>query len=479
MNKLHNQVIAVFDIGKTNKKFILFSRNYKIVYECQKTFDRIKDDDGDSCEDLSGLTDWMQGELKKIIEASDFRIQDLNFSTYGASLVHLDENGKRVCPLYDYMKSYPEEILESFYSQYGGKKRFSVEAASPPMGMLNSGLQLYWLKVKKPDIFEKIRYSLHLPQYLSYLFTGKLFSELTSIGCHTAMWNFNKMKYHRWLDQEKFQNLLPETVSVSKSQKILYKGTEFNVGVGIHDSSAALVPYLKAMENTFLLLSSGTWSITFNPFNDKPLTYEELQQDCLCYLNVYGKQVKASRVFLGNEYRYQKDKLVRHFQVAEEDEEVVLDEGILNNLIHNPGPDKRLKLETSANSGPYPSIKPEKWNVSVFSSYKEAYHQLVLDLVLIQEKCIHLAEGGDNIENVIITGGFSYNNLFLNLLATRLSEKKIFTSTIPHATALGTAMVFQLNNSNNLKSMKKFLKLKRQLKVENSNIKEYYWILNT
>ena len=58
--------------------------------------------------------------------------------------------------------------------------------------MLNSGLQLYWLKKTKPEVFKKIKYSLHLPQYLSYIFTGIPLSEYTSIGCHTALWDYEK-----------------------------------------------------------------------------------------------------------------------------------------------------------------------------------------------------------------------------------------------------------------------------------------------
>ena len=70
----------------------------------------------------------------------------------------------------------------------------------------------------------------------------------------------------------------------------------------MHDSSAALIPYLACFDEPFLLISTGTWCISLNPFNHEPLTAEELQQDCLCYLSYEGKPVKAARYFGGNEH---------------------------------------------------------------------------------------------------------------------------------------------------------------------------------
>ncbi|MBA4166370.1 MAG: carbohydrate kinase, partial [Chitinophagaceae bacterium] len=51
-------VIAIFDVGKTNKKVFLFDEGYKIVYEHTDKFPETKDEDGDLCEDLALLTQW-------------------------------------------------------------------------------------------------------------------------------------------------------------------------------------------------------------------------------------------------------------------------------------------------------------------------------------------------------------------------------------------------------------------------------------
>ena len=99
--------------------------------------------------------------------------------------VHLDENGEVLTPLYNYTKPLDKEIVDSFLGKYGPKEEFLSTTGCFDLSLLNSGMQLYWLKYSKPEVFRKIKYSLHLPQYLSYIFTSIPLSEYTSIGCHS------------------------------------------------------------------------------------------------------------------------------------------------------------------------------------------------------------------------------------------------------------------------------------------------------
>lgn len=434
-------VTAIFDIGKTNKKFFLFDQQYGVVRQNQVRLEQTTDDDGDTCEDLTALEHWIKKNIGEARKDETVDVKALNFSTYGATLVHLDEKGEPVTPLYNYLKPYPEDLLNQFYRSYKGREELSVETASPPMGMLNSGLQLYWLKYRKPEVFKNIRKSLHFPQYLSYLMTGRQYSELTSIGCHTAMWNFDQDDYHAWIKHENFLSLLPAIKPLSTTLPVNWDDKTLKIGVGIHDSSAALAPYLYAFDEPFMLVSTGTWSITFNPFNKQPLTFNELQRDCLCYLDVFGNQVKASRLFLGNEYRVQKDKLMQHFAVQHDDDPIELDSNLIKEIIRKDNPARKLKLETAYNSGPFPQNKPGDWDIRQFDSYREAYHQLMLDLAAIQAESIKLARGEVSTKKLVITGGFSQNEFFIRLLTCFFPGKEIYTSNLPNASALGAALV--------------------------------------
>ena len=175
-------VIAVFDIGKTNKKLILFDEQLKIVFEHADQFAEIKDEDGFPCDDLEKLNNFVFESLQKVLSKPEFEIKGLNFTAYGASFVYIDESGKPLSPLYNYLKPYPENLLAQFYSCYGGQTEFAKETASPVLGSLNSGMQLYRIKQERHELLNRIKYALHLPQYLSFLISGKSCSDITSIG---------------------------------------------------------------------------------------------------------------------------------------------------------------------------------------------------------------------------------------------------------------------------------------------------------
>jgi sugar (pentulose or hexulose) kinase len=63
------------------------------------------------------------------------------------------------------------------------------------------------------------------------------------------------------------------------------------------------------------------------------------------------------------------------------------------------------------------------------------------DLVEIcMESLSLILPADDKTEVVYITGGFGRNDTFVRLLAARLPDKRVFTSEINDASALGTAM---------------------------------------
>ena len=293
------EVIAVFDIGKTNKKIFLFDKNFNIVFENSVRFEEIVDDDGFPCDDIDAIEKWIKDQIKILQENKSFKLKAINFSTHGATVVYLDKSGKRITPLYNYLKPLDDMDFNGFYSNYGGVKEFSRRTASPAYGMLNSGLQMYWLKNKKPHYWKKADSILHYQQYLSYLFSKKITADFTSIGAHTAIWDFDEMKYHFWLGEEGIS--LPNPVNGKEAITVNLNGEEVAIGSGLHDSSASLIPLLEENQREeFILLSTGTWIISMNPFSKEQLTQTQLENNCLCFMTTNKKQVKSSMQFLGH-----------------------------------------------------------------------------------------------------------------------------------------------------------------------------------
>jgi L-fuculokinase len=427
-------VIAIFDVGKTNKKLFLIDENYEIVYERAARFVETVDEDGDPCENLESLISSVSDSLNQVQKLKEYEIKAINFSTYGASFVYLDENGKPLTPLYNYLKTYPKELSEAFYAKYGGEEKLALETASPILGSLNSGLQFYRLKHERPQVFSQVKYALHLPQYLSYLITGKAMADITSIGCHTHLWDFTKNQYHQWAIEEGLVKKFGEFIPSDSCVEATYEGQQYKVGVGLHDSSAALIPYLANFSSPFVLLSTGTWCISLNPFNQEPLTAEELKQDCLCYMHFKGKVVKASRIFAGYEHEQQLKRIADHFDRAAY---------LFKHLKFNPALFLKLSAKMPENQQPQLQFSTQSAfparDLSLFKTAEEAYHQLIFDLVKQQIYSLKLILN-PGVTRIFVDGGFGKNAIYMHLLAISLPNIEIYASSVSQATAIGTAL---------------------------------------
>lgn len=431
--------IAIFDIGRTFKKFLVFDHNYQVMEDTGTVIPDIRDEDGDACEDLSAITGWMKDKIHTALQNPDYDIKAINFSTHGAALVHLDETGKPVTPLYDYMKPLQDDVCRGFYQLFGGKESFSKQTGSPALDMLNSGIQLYWLKYYKPSHFIRIKTSLHLAQYFNFLFSGEDHADITSVGCHTGLWDFKKRHYHFWLQKEKLPGLLPPAESAKTFDRVSFSGKNIPVGIGIHDSSAALLPFVYADEEPFVMLSSGTWNITLNPFFKGEMDDENYAKDCLYYLLDIGHRVGSSRLFLGNEYDYQVERLEKHFEKRKGyHSSVVPDQNILNDLFKDQSEQKVFYPQTMHGTGPFPDLKKSLPDLSRFPSFEHAYHKLILDLTFLQKISIELIS--QQVKSLYISGGFIKNKLFMELLQSFLPGWKIYITDDKHASSLGAAV---------------------------------------
>lgn len=427
-------VTAIFDVGKTNKKLFLIDENYDIVYERSARFVETKDEDGEPCENLDSLRSSVFTSLDQVFALTEFDVKAVNFSSYGASLVFLNEDGEPLSPLYNYLKPYPEALKKAFYAAYGGEQRISLETASPILGSLNSGMQLYRLKMERPELYNKVKYALHLPQYLSYLVTGKAFSDITSIGCHTQLWNFTENQYHSWVTDEGIDLKLGILHPADSTLETTFQGKIIEVGIGLHDSSAALIPYLENFSSPFVLLSTGTWCISLNPFNQDALTGQELQEDCLCYMHFKGKAVKASRIFAGNEHELQLRRIAEHFDRAAY---------IFKHLKFNPGLILNLANKIPENALPQQGFSAESAfgnrDLNLFKTAEEAYHQLIVDLIKQQVYSLGLILNSE-VRRIFVDGGFGKNAVYMHLLATALPHIEVYASSVSQATAIGTAL---------------------------------------
>lgn len=416
-------VYAVFDIGKTNKKLIIFDEDRQIISEHLHVCTDAYDEDGDACDHLPRLAQWVRAHWQALRQNPLYIVKGLNFTAYGAALVHLDANGEAFLPLYSSRKPFPPECAERFYAGLGqSAEAFALATRSPHLGMLNAGLQLYWLKHARPEQFARIHTSLHLPQYLSYLITGDRYSDYTSVGCHTALWDFERQDYHEWVYREgideKLAPLIKDSVSAVEDGVL--------IGVGLHDSSAAVMAYLFENEEApFVLVSTGAWGVAFNPFAPPALTPEMLRQGCVNYLSPRGEPVLAARWPLGQEHDQQVARLAGHFNVQSDFYRSL--------VLARPIEQLTAALLPAWSDAAVPEIHP--WPLAAFGTAADAYQHLMYGLVQQVAAGIGLVRQGEEV--LFVDGGFARNPLFMQFLGRMFPGVAVRTLEVPQATAIG------------------------------------------
>jgi hypothetical protein len=173
-----------------------------------------------------------------------------------------------------------------------------------------------------------------------------------------------------------------------------------------------------------------------NPFNDTPLTPEELQKDCLCYMQYKQKPVKSARLFSGNEHEIQTRKIAKHFGLPDDFyKEIKYNKDIIADL--------RITnfKESSYNTDSYIDKCPfENRNLDSFKNYEVAYNQLITDIIAQQVLSTRLVIHNSPVKKIFVDGGFSKNSIFMNLLAQAFPEMEVYAASMAQASALGAAL---------------------------------------
>src|SRR5690606_2726701 len=138
------------------------------------------------------------------------------------------------------------------------------------------------------------------------------------------------------------------------------------------------------------------------------LSNEDLENDCLNFLRINGQQVRAARLFLGREHEIQVNKLSAFYDVPPE--HFMNLKWDLNAFTESENASKfpfvfdHLTFQTSEHPG---ETAPELWI--------HAYYQLMKLLIKLQIEAIHRAAGSQDIPRLIVEGGFTHNEIFIEL----------------------------------------------------------------
>jgi L-fuculokinase len=302
------EVIAVLDVGKTNKKVSVFDRDLQAL-AVERTSVEPKDYRGIEVEDTDTILRWFREALKNL--AKDHDVRAVTVTAHGATFVLLDESGGLAHPVISYTWPGGSVIQDEFYATFGDVKELHRQTGTPDIGFVNMAKVLFFVKTRLPEVWARVRHGLFYGPYFGYTLTGRRGVEPTFPGNHTYFWD-----YHRghWSDVAKamgadelfgqtlgrpWDDIGPVTPEVARECGL---PGDCRVALGIHDSNANFLTYLAKGYDDFLLDSTGTWSVMMRPADSAELTDEEIEAKVFFNQDAFARPVRTSLMTSGMDY---------------------------------------------------------------------------------------------------------------------------------------------------------------------------------
>lgn len=301
---MSDALIGILDVGKTHTKFIAAHADSGQIVAQHERASRSIDGSVIRTLDVVGIERWLRETLAAFPDKA--AIEALVPVAHGAAAVLLDaEDQVHFAP--DYEDHAFELVAETYRTQ---RDAFS-ETFSPflPLG-LNMGRQLYFLESCHAPQFKRIHSCLLYPQYWAWRLCGEKASEVTSLGCHTDLWQPRQAKPSSLADRRGWSRLLPalraasDTLGRVSAELVRATGLDpdCRVQCGIHDSNASYLSHRigRPAGEPFSVVSSGTWIIVMAHGSDLSRLRES--DDMLANVDALGDAVPTARFMGGREY---------------------------------------------------------------------------------------------------------------------------------------------------------------------------------
>ncbi|MEP2029268.1 MAG: FGGY-family carbohydrate kinase [Paracoccaceae bacterium] len=418
------QHVAVIDIGKTNAKLVLVDRESLTEIAVITRPNTVLpgppwphfDVDGHWAFLLDGLRDFH----------ATHGINAISVTTHGACAALLDAGGNLAAPILDYEFAGPDDLTHD----YNAIRPPFAETGSPRLaGGLNIGAQLFWQFQRDPELKIRTHQIVTYPQYWGAKLTGVTAMDVTSLGCHTDLWNPHEGEFSSLVASLEISDKL---APVRKPSDVL--GTilphiaeqaglplDTPVHCGIHDSNASLLPYVLEQTPPFSVISTGTWVIAMS-MNGKPVQLDP-DLDSLINVTALGHPAPSARFMGGREH-----------DVATGGSYPEPTPQDLNHVLTNQ---IMLMPAVAPETGPFKG-RLSSWvgnEPKVGTGQRGA--AVALYLALVTAECLsNIGHAG----SIIVEGPFAGNLLYLEMLAAA-ADSDVYGATGTTGTSAGAAML--------------------------------------
>jgi sugar (pentulose or hexulose) kinase len=414
--------VAVIDIGKTNTKLALVDLEREAEIAVETTPNAVLPGPPWPHFDTEAQWRFLTGALRRM--AADHRVEGITVTTHGACAALLDGQGSLAAPVLDYEHTGPDALSAA----YDAIRPPFAETGSPrlPMG-LNLGAQLHWMCETDPTLRDRIAHIVTWPQYWGFRLTGELACDVSSLGCHTDLWNPGAGTWSGLPARLGLKGKLAPARKPGERLGTLTPAAQKLTGLGpipvltgIHDSNASLVQHLRSRAAPFAVVSTGTWVISMAIGGaNLPL---DPARDTLINVNALGQPVPSARFMGGREHDLIQGKVKPSATQADLHQVIARQVLLLPSVV--------------TGSGPFPD-RTHRWTVEPASA-EEREVALGHYLALMTAECL-AAIGADGPS--LVEGPFVANRWFLVMLATA-TGRKVIASPSRTGTAVGAAMLF-------------------------------------
>ncbi|MEM7717714.1 MAG: FGGY-family carbohydrate kinase [Pseudomonadota bacterium] len=297
------QHVAVIDIGKTNAKLALVATVDLSEVAVVTLPNRVLDDPPYPHFDVEKIWTFLLGALVQFNK--EHGVDAISITTHGASGALIADDGSLAAPVLDYEHTGPDRVA----AEYNALRPTFEETGAPrlPAG-LNLGAQIHWQFSQDATLLDRTASIVTYPQYWGHRLTGVLACDVSSLGCHTDLWDPFRAEFSSLTDRlgikdkmavaRKSTDVLGPVLPDIAARTGLAPGTP--VLCGIHDSNASLLPHVVSRDPPFSVVSTGTWVIAMTVGGQK--TTLDPTRDALVNVNGLGEPVLSARFMGGREY---------------------------------------------------------------------------------------------------------------------------------------------------------------------------------
>jgi len=417
--------IAVIDIGKTNAKLALVRLPDMSEIEVVTRPNTVLPGPPYPHFDVAGHWAFLLDGLTRFHAAHG--ISAIAITTHGAAGALIADDGSLAAPILDYEHNGPDETASAYNAI---RPPFEETGSARLPAGLNLGAQIHWQFQTDPTLRDRVAHVVTYPQFWAHRLTGVLATDVTSLGCHTDLWNPFAATF----------SSLPETLGIAEKIAPPRKPGdvlgpilpeiaartglpgETPVSCGIHDSNASLLSHLVTMVPPFSVVSTGTWVIAM-AVGGKPVTLDP-KLDTLVNTSAFGDPVPSARFMGGREH-----------DIAIGGAPVTPDIAQMREVLA----EKTMLLPAvMPETGPFAGMRAHWVGTEPSAGSGQRSAAVGFYLALVTSRCLELI---GHAGPVVVEGPFARNNAFLWMLSAATSSP-VLPMDGTTGTSQGAALLF-------------------------------------